>query len=125
MFFPGGQVVTGATEKVRPLLGEVGICPDLTYPVSISCPWGTRPYWGDSRDAEGKVPESGESSLVLSFSLCGGLICVSGDPGDDTGGDQGSGFGESGCLGVGGGEITGEEGSPAEAIVWVTYVSAG
>lgn len=39
VFCPGGQVVTGATEKVRPLLGEVGICPDLTYPVSSFLSW--------------------------------------------------------------------------------------
>ena len=36
-FCSGGQVVTGAAEKVRPLLGEVGISPALTYSAYLTC----------------------------------------------------------------------------------------
>lgn len=37
-FGSGGQVVTGAAEEVRPLLEDVGISPDRTYPAYLICP---------------------------------------------------------------------------------------
>ena len=56
---PAGGTVTGASEKVCPLLGKVGICPGLTSPGQRHPSWKIRflqPYCGHGRDTEDTVP---------------------------------------------------------------------